>query len=175
MLIQRSARRSARRLSEAPALRLVRVTVEDKLGAVENPRGQSAPPSAQILSLHAHPNFRGQRNEPDVSTPDQANASNRVAPARPTGTIDVRSLPTTALSYRKTLALVTPVAENPREHLCEIPDVAEIDDRPGLSEAAFQPGTGPRPSHHQTSIALVSPFIALQRDRQLTRRLKFGR
>lgn len=113
MSIQQSARRSARRLSEAPALRLVRVTVEDKLGAPEKLEGQSASPGAKILSLAAHPNFRGQRNELDASAPDQAYASNMVAPAGAAGTIDVRSLPTTALSYSKTLALVTPVAETP--------------------------------------------------------------
>jgi hypothetical protein len=27
-------------------------------------------------------------------------------------------------------------------------EIAEIGDLPGLRKAAFQPGTGPRPSHH---------------------------
>jgi hypothetical protein len=46
------------------------------------------------------------------------------------------------------LALGTPVSDNPRERLSEFREVAELGNRPGLSEAAFQPGTGPRWSQH---------------------------
>jgi len=38
--------------------------------------------------------------------------------------------------------------ENPHGHPSEIPVVAEMGNRPGLSEAAFEPGTAPRWRHH---------------------------
>ena len=38
--------------------------------------------------------------------------------------------------------------ENPRAHPSEIPVVAEMGNRPGLSEAAFEPGTAPRWRHY---------------------------
>ncbi|MEP7369128.1 MAG: hypothetical protein ABI662_05700 [Dermatophilaceae bacterium] len=78
-----------------------------------------------------------------------------VAAVHPVGATAVRSRPSTPLalvysSAKTPLRLVVPVSENPGEHLCEIPDAAGIDHhRPGLTEAAYQPGTGPRPGHHR--------------------------
>jgi hypothetical protein len=72
--------------------------------------------------------------------------------AHAVGTTEVRASPTGALAlvYSSTtaLALAAPVSENPREHPSEVPDVGEIGSRPGLSDAAFEPGTGPRWGHH---------------------------
>jgi hypothetical protein len=45
-------------------------------------------------------------------------------------------------------ALGASVSDSPRERLPEIPDVAQFGNRPGLSEGAFRPGTGPRSSWH---------------------------
>ena len=41
----------------------------------------------------------------------------------------------------------TPAESARASRLAEIAEIAEIRNRPGLTEAAFQPGTGPRPSH----------------------------
>ena len=143
--------RTSRRLSEAPALWRVRV-IADKPGALEKLARQLASVGARILSLHAHPHFRGVRNELVASAPAQVDASDLVAAALAAGTNDVRTWPTTARalvdSSTRTLALAAPVRENPRQRVDEIPDVAEMGTRPGLSEAAFRPGTGPRSSHH---------------------------
>jgi hypothetical protein len=140
--------RTYQRLSEAAGLSRVRVTVDDRREALEKLAGQLAPQGGKILSLAAHPNFRGVRNGLNVSAPEQVDASDLVAAAHAAGTTEVRAWPTTALalvySSTRALALAAPVSENPREHPSEIPDVVEVGNPPGLSEAAFQPGTGPR-------------------------------
>ena len=114
--------------------------VSIQLPHLERRSGKSASAGAQILSLDSHPDFCRVRNELVDLAPDHADASKMAAAAHPAGATNVR--------WTRTLALVAPVSENPTGHLCEIRDVVEIDTRPGLSEAAFQPGTGPRPRHH---------------------------
>jgi len=65
---------------------------------------------------------------------------------------DVCVWPTTAPALvdgsTKALGLAALVKENPRERPSEIPHFAEVGNRPELSEAAIQPGTGPRSCHH---------------------------
>jgi len=78
-------------------------------------------------------------------------ASDLVAVALAAGTTEVRTRPTPLAlveSSTTALTLAAPVSENPRERPSEIPVVVEIGNRPGLSEAAFQPGTGPCWNNH---------------------------
>jgi hypothetical protein len=79
--------------------------------------------------------------------------------------MDVQSWSTTApaLVDGSTKALTVSVSEKPGRRLTEIQDVAEIGNRPGLCEAAFQPGAGRRSSHRRPQSLTLKPFIGLQR------------
>jgi hypothetical protein len=141
-----------RHLCEAAALWRARATVRETPGALNKLSNQLAPLGAEILSLQAHPNFRGVRNELAVSTREQVHACDLFAAAHAAGSIHAQAWPITPLalvdSSTEALHLATSVSDNPRERLSEIREVAELGNRPGLSEAAFQPGTGPRSSWH---------------------------
>jgi hypothetical protein len=89
--------------------------------------------------------------EPAALVASDLGASDLVAVGLAAGPTKVRALPTPLAlleSSATSLTRAAPVSENPRERPGENPVVVEIGNRPGLSEAAFQPGTGPRWNHH---------------------------
>jgi hypothetical protein len=141
-----------RRRSDSAKLWSTRVAVGENPGVLEKLPGQLTPTDSEILSLQAHPNFRGGRNELGVSARERVLASDMFAAAHAAGTIHGQAWTITALApvdgSSEALALGTSFSDNPLERLCEIREVPELGNRPGLSEAAFQPGTGARSIRH---------------------------
>jgi hypothetical protein len=115
-------------LCEAAALWRARATVRATPGALNKLGNQLAPLGAEILSLQAHPNFRGVRNALAFSTREQVHACNLFAAAHAVGSIHMQAWPITPLalvnSSTDALHLATSVSDNPRERLSEIREVA---------------------------------------------------
>lgn len=157
------ALRTHRHLSEAAALWRVRVTLDDKPGALEKLAGQLAPLGAHILSLHVHRLARGVRDELVVAAPEHVHAADLVAAAHAAGTTDVHTWPTTALALvdgsTKALALAARVSENPSElplAAAELLDAHVVTDHLRVTQGRAS-GHGP----HETELRLPTPWTGM--------------
>lgn len=113
------ALRHQQRISSAPTLWRLRVTLDDRPGALDRLTGQLAACGADILSLHVHPLDKGVRDELVVAAPEHVRPSDLVAAAHAGKAAEVHIWPTTALALvdgaTKALSLAARVSENPSE------------------------------------------------------------
>ena len=157
------ALRTHRRLSEAPTLWRVRVTLDDKPGALKRLASRLAPLGADILSLHVHPLARGVRDELVVAAPEHVHAADLVAAAHAAGATDVHTWPTTALALvdgqTKALTLAARVSENPSElplATAELLDAHVVTDHVRVTHSRAS-GHGP----HETELRLPTPWTGM--------------
>ena len=108
-----------RPVSGLGALWRIRVTLDDRAGALERLTHQLADLDANILGLHVHPLDNGVRDELVVSTPDPIDAGLLLAAIETAGGRDVHVWPTTTLALvdgqTKALSLSARVVSDPGE------------------------------------------------------------
>ena len=106
-------------LDEAAALWRIRVTVDDKPGALESLTHNLARLDANILTLRVHPLDRGSLDELVVATPEHVHAADLINGIEAGGGVDPHVWPTSALGLvdgqTKALTLAARVTANPGE------------------------------------------------------------
>ncbi|MDQ3885532.1 MAG: amino acid-binding protein [Actinomycetota bacterium] len=111
--------RARERLDEAAALWRIRVTVDDKPGALESLAHNLARLDANILTLHVHPLDQGSLDELIVATPGHVHAADLIDATEAGGGVEPHVWPTSALALvdgqTKALTLAARVTANPGE------------------------------------------------------------
>ncbi len=106
-------------LEQAPSLWRIRVTLDDRAGALEQLTHALAELDANILGLHVHPVYDGVRDELVVSTPDFVGPDELLALVTAAGARDVQVRPTTTLALvdgqTTALSLSAQVVADPAE------------------------------------------------------------
>lgn len=129
-------------LNEAAALWRIRVTVDDKPGALEILTHNLARLDANILSLHVHPLDRRSLDELVVATPEHVHAKDLIDGIEAGGGMEPHVWPTSALALvdgqTKALTLAARVTTNPGElplAVAELLGAQVVTNRPGMTGA----------------------------------------
>ena len=147
-------------LEDAPALWRIRVTVDDKPGALEILTHNLARLDANILTLHVHALNRGSLDELVVATPEHVHAADLIDSIEAGGGMDPHVWPTSALALvdgqTKALTLASRVTANPGElplAVAELLGAQVVTDRCGKTGAR----SGGRGAD-KTTLGIPSPW-----------------